>query len=234
IVDSLKVKLLVEAKTVAARRYTYNPEAYQAYLKGRFYMHQFTTQGWKQGIEYFEQTTRMEQDYAPAYAGAALCWNGLWYYGILPPHEIVPKWREATNRALQIDSDLAEAHLSLANVQFAYEWNWDAAERDYRRAIELNPNSADARWFFGTFLSSRGRHAEAIAQANCALELDPLSPLVNSQVGWTYWLASDLDRTLAQARRLLEIEPRAFGGYWLKAAVQLARRLYSEAIDSYQ
>lgn len=234
IVEALKVTLLGGEKTAALMRYTDSIDAYDSYLKGRYYLNKSTVEGWNRAIEFFEEAARIEPSYAPAYAGTALCWTALWYYGVLPPQEVVPKWKAAAHRALEIDSNLAVAHLSLANIRFLYEWDWEAAERGFKRAIELNPNSADARWFYGSFLASRGRHDQAIIEARHALELDPLSLMVNIQVGGIYLLANSLDNALTQARKMIEMEPDFYGAYWLLGGVYMTRGMYKEAIDAYQ
>jgi adenylate cyclase len=201
IVDALRLKLLGSAITSRLKRQTASSEAYVAYLKGRYYLAKFSVEGWSRAIEYFEEATRCDPDYAPAYAGAAFAWGARWYYALEPPHDIVPKWKAIANRALEIDGNFSEAHASLGNIQLFYEWDWNAAERSYQKAIELNQNNADARWFYGMGLAAHGRYDEAINQAQRALELDPLSLLVNVQVGWIYWLADRMDDVIAQAKK---------------------------------
>ena len=234
IVNELKIKLLGAEKTKPLKRHTANAEAYEAYLRGRYYLHKFTVEDWNKALTYFEDVIDKEPEHARAYASTALCWSALWYYGSLPPHEIVPQWKAAASRAVEIDDDLAEAHFSLANILFYYDWDPEAARREFKRAIELNPNSADAHLFYGLFLAAGGTLDEAIKQGERAIELDPLSPLVNVQVGWIYWLANNLDSALAQAHRLIDMDSDSFGGYWLLGGINLARGRCEDAIEAYQ
>jgi tetratricopeptide (TPR) repeat protein len=234
IVDALKLKLLGRARTAPLKRQTANTDTYVAYLKGRYHLSKFTVESWMRAIEYFDEATCTDPSYAPAYAGAAQAWSGLWYYALLPPHEIVPKWKAAASRAVEIDANLADAHASLANILFYYEWDSKAAEETFQRAIALNQNSADAHWFYGMFLASRGRLDEGVAQGSRAVELDPLSVLVNVQVGWINWLANRPDDVMAQARKIIDIEPNSFGAYWLIAGAYLGQGMQEQAIEAYR
>jgi TolB-like protein/Flp pilus assembly protein TadD len=233
IVEALKLKLLGTGMTTPLKRHSVNSETYVAYLKGRYQLSKFTVESWTRAIEYFDEATLGDPEFAPAYAGAAMAWNGLWYYALKSPHEIVPRWKAAASRALELDDNLAEAHVSFANILFFYEWDWEAAEKSFSRAIELNQNSADAHWFYGIFLASRGRYDEAISEGRRALELDPLSVLANVQVGWIYWVANRMDDVLVQANKTLEIEPNSFGAYWLIGGAYLAKGMHDEAIEAY-
>jgi len=234
IVDALRLKLFGSTSTSRLKRQTANNEAYVAYLKGRYYVGKFSVEGWSRALEYFDEANRCDSDYAPAYAGAAFAWSARWYYALQPPNDIVPKWKALANRALELDGDLSEAHASLGNIQLFYEWDWRAAERSFQKAIEQNQNNADARWFYGMGLASRGRYDEAISQGQRALELDPLSPLVNVQVGWIFWLADRMDDVIAHAKKILDLEPNSFGAYWLIGGAYLAKQMADEAIESYQ
>lgn len=234
VVNALRVKLLGEEKAAVFKRYTTNTKAYEAYLKARYQLNKYTAECWHSAIRYFEKAMVEDPDYALAYAGIALCRNILWYYSLLPPHEIVPRWKAAVDRALEIDGGLSEARLSLANIYFLYDWRWDDAEREYRKAIALNPNSADAHQSYALFLTARERIDEAISEARKAIELDPLSLLINLHVGWVFWNGSREDDALEQVRRLIEIEPGFNGAYWLLGSVHLAKGLHEEAIEAYE
>jgi len=234
VVDALKVKLLGTEKAAVLKRYTDNAEAYQLYLKGRYHFNKHTVEGWNKAVEYFKRAMEKEPEHAPAFAGLAECLAFAWYYGALPPDEIVPQWKAATSRALEIDGELGEAHLSLAHIQFVYEWNREEADREYRRALELSPNNADAHHHYGLLLANTGRFTQAIGEGRRALELDPLSLLVNLQVGWVYWYAHQVDEALAQARKIIEIEPDFQSAYWLMGAIYLSKGMYQEAVAAYQ
>jgi serine/threonine protein kinase/Tfp pilus assembly protein PilF len=232
VVDALKVKLLGEEKAVVLKRYIENTEAYELYLKGRYYYNKHTTEDWLKGIEYFEKAVEIEPEYAPAYAQIGICYVTLSHFGVLSPHETFPKGKAAVTRALEIDDQLAEGHSALANILFYYEWDWAAAEREFRRAARLNPNDANTRWRLGMLLVSRERFAEAIKEARRAVELDPLSLLANLYAGWIYLLADRPDRALKQVAQMIEIEPRFHGAYWLKGGVYLGQEKYEEAVDA--
>ena len=234
IVGALKVQLLGEGKAVVLKRYTDNTEAYQLYLKGRHHLNQYTEEGWRVGAEYFQQAIDKEPDYAPAYAGLALCYGANWFFGSVPPHEIVPKWKAAVRRALEIDANLAEAHYTLASIHFYCEWNWEKAEQEHQRAFELNPNSPDAHWRYGLFLCARNQFDKATEEAKRALELDPLSLMVRFFATWIFLFAQRLDLATKHAKRMLEMEPRFYGGHWQIGAVYSARRMYDESIEAYE
>jgi len=233
VVGALKVKLLGARKAAVLKRHTDNAEAYELYLKGRYHFNKHTDEGWKRAVEYFEKAIEKEPEHAPAFAGMAHCLAFVWYYGIIPPHEIVPQWKAVTGRALELDAESAEAHLSLAIIQFFHEWNREAAGREYRRALELSPNNADAHHHCGLFLAVTGRFDQALDEGRRALELDPLSLLVNLQVGWVYWYAHRIDEALGQARKIIEIEPSFLSAYWLMGAIYMTKGMHMEAVESY-
>jgi protein kinase-like protein/AAA ATPase-like protein/tetratricopeptide repeat protein len=234
IVDALKVKLLGAQKAAVLRRYTDNTEAYQLYLKGRYHYSKWNEAGWRKAIEYFEQAIAREPDYAPAWAGIANSQVQLWYFGLVFPDKGVPQIKEAAARALALDQTLAESHLSLALLKLWYEWDWIGAEREFKQALALNPNNAEAHQQYGYLLAFTNRRDEAIAEASRALELDPLSLNINFNAGWTFWCVGQCDRTLEQGRKLIELEPRFFGGYWLTGAESWTRGRYEQAIFGYQ
>jgi adenylate cyclase len=234
VVDALKLKLLGEGKAALPKRYTDNIESYEHYLKGRYFYNKYTAEDLQISIESFERAIEKEPEYAPAYAGIGFCYGALWYFGFFSTHEIMPKWRAVINRALEIDGDLADAHLSLASIHFYYEWNFTEAERGYRRAISLNPNSPDSHWRYGHFLAALGRFEQAIGEGRRALELDPLSLVVKFFVARIYWLAGHLDDALAQARGMIEMAPNFPSAYLVMGGVYLQTGMYEEAVKAYQ
>ncbi|HEX7173900.1 MAG TPA: tetratricopeptide repeat protein [Pyrinomonadaceae bacterium] len=234
VVDALRVKLLGEDKAALLKRYTDNTEAYELYLKGRYFYNKYTAEDLQKGIEYFERAIKKEPEYAPAYAGIGFCYGALWYFGFFAPHEIMPKWRAVISRALEIDSDLADAHLSLASIHFYYEWNFTKAERSYQRAIVLNANSPDAHWRYGHFLAALERFEEAISEGRQALELDPLSLVTKFFMVRIYWFANRLDDALEQAQGMIEMEPSFPSAYVALGGVCLQKGLYEEAVKAYQ
>lgn len=234
IVEALKMKLLGKEITAALKRYTGDSEAYLLYLKGRHFFYKHTGEGWLKAIEYFEKAIDIEPKYAPAYAGLSSVLAFAWYFGALHPDEAIPKWKAANSRALEIGGDLQETHIALGRFQFLYKWNWEEAEREYKRSIKLNPSNADAHQQYGLFLTVRQRFEEAINEARWAVELDPLSLVVNLHVGWMYWLTDRWDETLGQIQKMIEIEPNFYPAYQLMGGVYVMEGKYEEAIESYQ
>jgi len=173
-------------------------------LKGRFYWNKRTAEALKKSIEYFNQAIEKDPGFALAYAGLADC------YDIpanrLPPREAMPRAKAATMRALELDEKLAEAHTSLARVLAAYEWDWTSAEKEYKRAIELNPHYAIAHQWYGGWFEAMGRHNEANDERKRALELDPLSSIVNFEWGVAFFYARDYDRAIEQFQKTLELD----------------------------
>jgi adenylate cyclase len=231
IVEALKIRLNVNEKSAIRQRYTENTEVYELYLRGLFYSHQLTGKDLRKSNDYFKQAIEIESTFAPAYAAIALNLGTLWYFGVTSPSEILPEWRQMANKAVEISDSLPEAHYAIATIQFFYDRNWSAAEKSYRRAIELNPNSAEAYWRFGMFLAACGQHKEAVAVAKQAAELDPLSLMVNLYVAVTFWFCNHFAGTLSQARRLIDLNPKFFGGYWMKGIVHKAKGDFANAIE---
>ena len=234
IVSALEMKLLGEKKAVVLKRYCENTDAYELYLKGRYFFNQYKDEAFVKAVEYYERAIELEPEYAPAYASLAVCQIFRWYYGYLSPGEAVFQWKAAMNRALEIDDDLAEAQLALALDRFLYEWNWKETEQAFRRAIELNPNYADLRWAFGAFLMVIKRFDEAIRQGRRALELDPLSLGVKFQVGWIFLFSNRAKDAQKQIEQMMEIEPRFHAAHRLIGASYLISEMYPEALDAYQ
>jgi serine/threonine-protein kinase len=234
VVAALKVELLGAEKAAVLKRYTGDTEAYELYLKGRHHLHQHTAEGWVTAREFFEQAVEKEPRYAPAYAGLASVLAFSWFFSVLPPEETVAGMKAAASRALEIDDQMDEAHAAMARVHFYYEWDWAGAEREYLRAIELNPNNAEPHHQYGIFLACMERREEAVGEGRKALELDPLSLLVNLQVGWTLVITGRLDEAIELDRRVIEIEPTFHGSYWQMGFALVAKGMYEEALESYR
>ncbi|HVG34444.1 MAG TPA: protein kinase [Pyrinomonadaceae bacterium] len=230
VVDALKVQLLGEEKAVVLKRYTDNTEAYELYLKGRFHYNKHTPEGWVRAIGYYEQAIARERDYAPAYAAMTSALVFAWFFGVLPPRETITKCKAAARRALEIDDRLDESHCALGRIGFYYEWDWRKGERGYRRAVEINANSAQGHLGLGMILVSRERFDEAVAEGRRAVELDPLSLVTNLYMGWIYYFADRPENALRQVAKMIEIEPRFHGAYWLKGTVSLTQGRYEEAV----
>ena len=208
--DKLSRRLSGEDEKELAKRLTTNPEAYQLYLKGRYFAEKLTPEGVNKGIGYFHQAIDVDPNYALAYEGLSYA-----YYTsndfFLTPQESMPKAREAARKALELDDRLAEAHTDMGIIHFWYDYDWNAAETEFRRAIELKPKSSDAHAYYGWDLISVGRVDEGVAQSNRAVELDPLSIEVNQTVGQNFYYARHYDQAIEQLRKTLDMEP----DYWL-------------------
>ncbi|MEK6285031.1 MAG: winged helix-turn-helix domain-containing protein [Acidobacteriota bacterium] len=202
IFENLRLKLSVEEQKQL--------EAFSLYLKGRNYWNKRTEDGLLQGIEYFRKAIEVDQNYAPAYAGLADCYNMLVVYGINQPKEAFPKAKEAATRALSIDGTLAEARTSLAFIKHRWDWAGADAEAEFQLAIKSKPTYAPAHQWYSSYLVAMGRFDEAIAEARRAEELEPLSFISNSHLGWILYLAGRYDEAIGHCKRLLDVDPNFF------------------------
>ena len=208
IADRLRLRLTREEEERLARHYTEDSEAYQLYLQGRYHWNKRTDEGIRTGLEYFRKAIEKDPRYALAYTGVADSYTvGSGRYLALPAKEAYPRARVAAEKALQIDDSLAEAHASMASIKMEYDWDWAGAEREFRRAVELNPNYATAHQWYAEYLSARGRHQEAILEIKRALQSDPFSLIINVGVGWTYFYMHEYDQAIEQCRKTLELQP---------------------------
>jgi TolB-like protein/Tfp pilus assembly protein PilF len=224
------VKMTAPEKASPAGRFTENGEVYRSYLKGRYFWNKRTTDGFKKAIKHFEHAIELDPHYALAYAGLADCSIMLASFNELPPHEGYQRGKWAALRALEIDETLAEAHCTLALASTNYDWNWSRAEREYERAIELNPDYATAHQWYAKFLDKLGHHEQAMAEIRRAQEIDPLSLVISTITGQLYYLARQYDRAFDQAQEVLEMEPHFGAAHGLLALVYERRGLYEEAI----
>jgi eukaryotic-like serine/threonine-protein kinase len=230
---NLRVRLTTEQRTRLAKASATNPEAYQFYLKGRYFANQATADSLKKSIEYFQQSIEIEANNAEAYAALADSYSSLgggWLYSSAP--ESLPKAKAAAMKALELDDTLGEAHAALAYALF-YDWDWINAEREFKRAIELNPNSALSHERYSEYLQTRGRFAESIAQGQRAQELDPLSPLIFAERGYVYMLARRYDEAISQFQKALELYSNASGVRAELAWTYAMKKMYREALAEY-
>jgi serine/threonine protein kinase/Flp pilus assembly protein TadD len=232
--DQLRRRLTGEEKKRLSKRYTENIEAYQLYLKGRYFWNKRTEKDMRKSLEYFQQAIEKDPNYALAYAGLADSYNMLARFDALPSKEGFPRGKAAALKALGIDGTLAEAHTSLAHARLFYDWDWSGAERELKRAIELNPNNTSAHQWYTSYLSAMGRHDEAIARAKRAQELDPLSLVINTMVGRTFYFARQYDQAIEQFRKTLELDPNfALAQHFLGQAYE-QKGMYDEAFAVFQ
>ena len=230
VAQALMLKLSDEEKKQLTKRYTVNTEAYQAYLYGRYFWNKRTAQSLKRAIEYFRQAIAQDPSYALAYAGLADCYNLLDYYGLQPPGESFPKAKEAGLQALRLDDSLAEAHVSMALLNAVYEWNWTAAEQEYKRAIEINPNYATAHQWYAEYLCAMGRDAAAQAEIAQALELDPLCLSANAARGAILYFGRYYTQAIAQLEKTLELDSNFWPAYWIFLWALVATERYQDAL----
>jgi TolB-like protein len=172
------------------------PAAYEAYLKGRYYWNRWNEDGLKKGVEYFNRALEQDPGYAEAWAGLSDAYDLLGDFGISRPQEVLPKAKEAAQRALALDEGLSEAHVSLGGELLHLEWSWLAAEKELQRAIALDPNNAMAHQWYGYYLISMGRFEGAIQEMKQARDLDPLSPNKSGSLGWALYLAGRYDQAV--------------------------------------
>lgn len=213
-----------------------NPDAYSAYLHGRYYWYKRSIEGFKKSIQYYEQAIAADPNYAPAYAGLADAYAllGSSPNDGLPPNEALPKAKAAAQKALQLDDGLAEAHASFAYVSMVYDWNWSAAEREFRRALEINPHYAGGHEWYAEFLAARGRENEALSEMNRARDADPLLVLMHAAVAEALYYSRRYDEVIAQCRQTLELDPNYPLAHFHLGRAYMAKNMYPEAIAEYQ
>lgn len=230
IADRLRVTVSGDEQQKMQRRYQ-SSAAYELYLKGRYFWGKRTKAGLDQGIQYFQQAIAVDPSFALAYAGLADCYNLLDDWGQTAPRDSFPKARAAAEKAIALDDSLAEAHVSLAMVRGAYDWDWNGSEQEFKRAIQLNPNYPTAHQWYGMTLASLHRYAEAEAEVKRARELDPLSPIVNMAVAEVYAWEGKHDEAIAQYKRVLELDPTFCGAYGNLAESYARRQMFDQARD---
>lgn len=230
----LRLRLSGEEKKRLVKRYTENTEAYQLYLKGRYYTNKRTEDWIKKGIEHFQQAIDTDPNYALAYAGLADAYAFLASStGGMPPQDTYPKAKAAALKALLIDDALAEAHTSLGFFYLMYDWNFAEAEREFKRAIKLNPGYANAHDGYGFVLKATARNEEAIRASRQAKKLDPLSLFTNVSLGWAYYFAREYERAVEQGRKALQLEPRFDFAYWIVGVALAQLGLMDESINAF-
>jgi len=233
--SNLRLKLSGAEQTRVTKHYTENAEAYQLYLKGRYFWNKRTGEALKKSIEYFNQAIEKDPSYALAYAGLADAYVLLSPYSAGSPQESYPKAKAAAKRSLELDETLAEAHSSLAQALVLYDWNLPESNREFQRAIELNPNYATAHHWYGYGnLVTMERFDEAIAEMKRAQELDPLSLIINAEVGMPYFYARQYDKAIEQFRKTLEMDQSFYYTHIFLGMAHEMKGSFQEAIAEYQ
>jgi serine/threonine-protein kinase len=231
ILDAIKIKLLGTAKEAVLKKYTDNPVVYQLYLQGRFYYNLWSgLESFSKAIDYYRAAIKIEPDYALAYSGIATSYFYLWFLNFLPPEKCLPQMKQAAQQSLQLDNDIAESHLAMGYLKMYYEWDFRVATREFKKALSLNPNIAEAQEQYAMCIALSGNIKEAIKHASIAYALDPLSLFINFQVPVIYWMAGDYERVMEYGKNLIELDPNFYGGYLLVAAGLIGLKRYEEAV----
>ena len=213
-----------------------NGEAYESYLKGRFFWNKRTGEGLKKAIDYFSQAIQEDPNYAPAYAGLADSYAlaGDWKYGVLAPREAYPRAKAAAKKAIALDSTLGEAHISLAFCLDGFDWDFESAGREFTRGIALSPGYATGHEWYGWHLAALGRNGEAIAELEKAGNLDPLSLIIAADLAEELLVARRYDEAIKQSRKTLYLDPFFANGHYVLGQTLAQKHLYDEAIKELQ
>ncbi|MCA1601055.1 MAG: tetratricopeptide repeat protein, partial [Acidobacteria bacterium] len=236
IVDKLKLRVSGQEKGLA-KHYTESNEAYQLNLKGRFYWNKRTPEGLHKALEYFQQAIDRDPNFALAYSGMAETYallGGPEAGGDMPPNEVLPKAKAAALKALEIDESLAEPNVALAHVTLFYDRDWARAEREHKKALELNPKYPTAHHWYAVYLSAVGRHSEALAEIRQAQELDPLSLSINVWLGRILALSGQLDKAIEQLRKTVEMDPNFVLAHYRLGGAYEEKGRYDEAVNEFR
>lgn len=242
--EKLRFQLTGEEKKRLTKRYTQNTEAYQLYLRGRYHWNKKTPEGFNKGIEYFQKAIEADPNYAPAYAGLAALYNNLanYNFALVPPREAWAKAKAAAGKALQIDDTLAAAHASLALVAYQWEWDWSNAEKEFKRALALDPSSSSTyepspsstyHWY-SHYLMTMGRTQESFRAGRRALELDPLDLANNAHQGWHYLWTRQYDRAIEPLQKTIEMDPNFPVAQWYLGLAYEQMGAFQDAIAQFQ
>jgi TolB-like protein/DNA-binding winged helix-turn-helix (wHTH) protein/Tfp pilus assembly protein PilF len=207
IADEIQVRLTPEEQARLTRSRPVNPEAHEAYLRGRYFLNRRTPEELRRGLESFLHAVGIDPNYAAAYAGIADSYALMAFYGVVPSREAFAEAKAAAIKAMNIDPSLAEPHAALAYVRWFDDWDWTGTDREFKQAIDLNPGYATAHHWYAAFLATMGKNDEAIAEIRRAHELDPVSLIINAEVGWVYYSAGRYDEAIEQFKKTLEMDP---------------------------
>ena len=232
--DKLRLKLTGEDQLRLSERETESTEAYRLYLKGRFYWNKRTPDSLRRGIEFFQRAIEEDPEYAKAFAGIADCYNNLGFYNYVAPADSFPKAKAAARRALEIDESLAVARASLGYALLYYDWDWEGAAHEFRRAIELDPDYPTAHQFYANLLITTRSFDEAIAEMRRGLELDPLSMIISASIGYGYHMAQRYDEAKSQLFKTLEMDPGFVPAHLFLGYVYLQVGPHAKAVEQFQ
>ncbi len=226
----LRLQLTRAEKKQLTKRHTQNVEAYRLYLKGRHHWNRWTEEGFYKAIEHFQQAVENDPSYALAYAGLADCYVLLGWNSYLPPKEAFPKGKAAAKAALQLDPDLAEAHTALAALLWLDDWEWEKAQTEFKRSLELSPTYPTANHWYAEYVMTMGRHEEAMVRIKKSQDLDPLSLIISVAVGWAHYFARRYDEAIEQLRRTVDLDPNYPITYWILGLLLRKTGCYELAI----
>ncbi|HEX6125119.1 MAG TPA: winged helix-turn-helix domain-containing protein, partial [Pyrinomonadaceae bacterium] len=232
--EKLRLKLSSTGTHILEKNQPADPDAYQLYLHGRFHLNKFTDEGFFKGRDYFQQAIDKDPNYALAYAGLSEAYNRLCGYNAMPSSECFPKSRIAAEKAIELDDGLADAHAMLASTKHFYDWDWPGAEKNFRRAIEIDPNNAEAHQLFSYHLTGMGRFEESLAEMRRAHDLDPLSIETTVGIAEILYFQKRYDEALEQANRALELDRNAGFVHWTIANIYRQKGMLNEAIAQYE
>jgi DNA-binding winged helix-turn-helix (wHTH) protein/TolB-like protein/Tfp pilus assembly protein PilF len=230
VTQKMLLELSGEEKRQMTKRYTQSTEAYQAYTRGRYHWNKRTEEGLKAAVKHYEEAIEKDPTYALAYVGLAECYALFSTYAVMPAKESFPKAEAAALKALDLDERIAEAHAALGVISYEYNWDWETADREFKRAIELNPNYATAHQWYGGYLISLGRFDEGISEIRRAQELDPLSPIINASVGWFHYFARRYDEAIEEGRKALSLEGNTAIAHYFLSQAYIEKGMYDDAI----
>jgi len=230
----LSLTLTGQEKERLKKQHTENTEAYELYLKGRYHVNRLTDDGFLKGLEYFQQAIGKDPNFALAHAGLAGSYNALGGFNVRPPKEVYPKARSAALTALNLDPLLTQAHTELATVNLTFDWDWAGAEREFKRAIELNPSDSDAHYYYSYYSAFLGQFDNAIAEMRKAQELDPVSLVKLAGLAQVLLIARRYDEGLEQCRKALEMDPDLGFAHWLLGLAYMYKGSYEPAILALQ
>jgi serine/threonine-protein kinase len=230
IAREIRVTLTAGEETVLTRARAVHPEAYEAYLRGRYHVRKMTAADLNLAEQYYELALAKDPEYASAYAGISGVWGARTYFGVLT-RDAAPKMRTAALKAIELDPTAPEGHFALASLATWLEWDWDSGEREFLRAIELDPNFSDARVFYGLLLTALGRFDEARAQMERALESDPLNVMFQAYLGVALFRERRYDDAIAQCHRALSLDPSFGDAHGILAAALHKKGLFEEALE---
>jgi adenylate cyclase len=230
IVDSLKVALKLGERAVLRKRSTDDPEAYSLYLKGRSLAGLLTQEGYRSALDYLERAAAKDPGFALPLAAISSVYVGRAHWGYMRPHDAMPKAREYARKALDMDDSLGLAYAVSGYVKGFYDWDWPGADLDFKRALELNPNSPDIRHSYSLFLTCAERHDEAVIEARKAWELDPLSSTISSHAGEVLFFAGRADEAVEILKETISLDPSFYFAHWGLYLIYTEKSMFQEAL----